>query len=145
MIPQEIIGTIVYWILVVAVYGVIIDGIGWLIFILGRKYVKFFKDKQADEISVFVGIMALAITIFMDDTMKSILSINLICLMIIVFLGYTVARGVAQAENTVAKKKIVKCAGIMVGGVVVAIEYFYGPIGIIALPIGCLLAYSEIF
>ena len=145
MIPQEVVATIVHWILVITVSVTIIGGIGWLIFILGRKYVKFFKDKQADEISVFVGIIVLAITIFMADTMKSILSINLFYLMSIVFVGYTVVRGIVQAENIEAKKKILKYAGIMVGCVVVvvAIGYFFGPIGIIAVPIGCLLSYSE--
>ena len=142
MIPQVVLATIVHWILVIGVCGAIIGGIGWLLLILGRKYIKFFKEKQADEISIFVGFITLAIVVFASDLIKSILSINLIGLMIVVFVGYTVARGVIQEESTEAKKEILKYAGIAVGCVagVIAMGYFFGAIGIIAIPIGCLLA-----
>ena len=143
MIRHEMVAMIAHWILVIVVYAVSIGAIG-LLFMLGRKYIKFLKNKQADEISVFVGLMTLAIVVFSSDFIKSILSINLIGLMIVVFVGYTVIRGVIQTENTMAKKKILKYVGIVVGciGGVVAIGHFFGVIGLIAIPIGGMWAYS---
>lgn len=143
MIRHEMVAMIAHWILVIVVYAVSIGAIG-LLFLLGRKYIKFLKNKQADEISVFVGLMTLAIVVFSSDFIKSILSINLIGLMIVVFVGYTVIRGVIQTENTMAKKKILKYVGIVVGciGGVVAIGHFIRVIGLIAIPIGGMWAYS---
>lgn len=145
MIPQEEVEMMVHWIIVVGVYGVIIGAIGWLVLVLGKKYIRFFKDKQADEISVFVGLLTLAIVVFTSDLIKSILPINLVSLMILVFVGYTIIRGVIQAENVEVKMNILKWAGIVVGCVagVIAIGYFFGAIGLIAIPIGGMLAYSE--
>lgn len=145
MIPKEVVAMIVHWILVIGVYAASIGAIGWLLFTLGKKYIKFFKDKLADEISVFVELMILAIVVFASDLIKSILSINLICLMIVAFAGYTVVRGFVQADNTELKKKILKWAGITVGCItgVIAMGHFFGVIGIIAIPIGGMLAYSE--
>ena len=146
MIPQVVLATIVHWIFVIGVCGAIIGGIGWLLLILGRKYIKFFKEKQADEISIFVGFITLAIVVFASDLIKSILSINLIGLMIEVFVGYTVLRGIIQAENIEAKKNILKGAGITIGCIVgvMAIGYLFGAIGLIAIPIGCLLVMGVI-
>lgn len=145
MIPQEVIATIVHWILVVGVYGVIIGAIGWAVLELGKKYIRFFKDKQADEISVFIGLITLAMVVFASEHIKSILSINLVELMILIFVGYTIIRGIIQAENVEIKKNILKWTGIMIGCAagVIAIGYFFGAIGLIAIPIGGMLACSE--
>ncbi len=145
MIPQEVVATIVHWILVVGVYGVIIGAIGWLIFVLGKKYARFFKDKQADEISVFVGLITLAMGVFTSDLIKSILSINLVGLMIVMFVGYTVVRGIIQAENVEVKKNILKWTGITAGGIAgaIAVGHFFGAIGLIAISMGGMLAYSD--
>ena len=78
MIPHEELALIIHWVLVAVVYTTVIGGTGWLIFILGRTYIKFFKDKQADEIYGFVGGKILAIMIFMADIIKSIQSILLV-------------------------------------------------------------------
>lgn len=145
MMPQEVVAMIVYWILVIGVYGVIIGAIGWLVFVLGKKYIRFFKDKQADEISVFVGLITLAMAVFTSDLIKLILSINLVGLMIVMFVGYTIVRGIIQAENVEVKKNILKWAGIMIGCVAgaVAIGHFFGATGIISMLIGCLLVASK--
>ena len=65
--------------------------------------------------------------------------------MIVVFVGYTIVRGIIQAENVEVKKNILKWTGIMVGCVagVIAIGYFFGAIGLIAISIGGMMAYSE--
>ena len=145
MLPQKVVASIVHWILVVGVYGVVIGAIGWAVLVLGKKYTRFFKDKQADEISVFIGLITLAMVVFASGLIKSILSINLVGLMIAVFVGYTIVRGIIQAENVEVKKNILKWTGIVVGCVagVIGIGYFFGAIGLIAIPIGGMLAYSE--
>lgn len=145
MLPQKVVASIVHWILVVGVYGAIISVIGWGVLVLGKKYIRFFKDKQADEISVFVGLITLAMVVFASDLIKSILSINLVGLMTLVFVGYTIIRGIIQAENVEVKKNILKWAEITVGCVagVIGIGYFFGAIGLIAIPIGILLTKSE--
>lgn len=145
MIPQPVVAVIIHWLLVVLVYGVICGGLGALLVIGGKKYVEFFNAKQADEISVFVGLVLLAITVYLADSIKSIVSINLILLAIMVFVGYTIVRGIIQAENKKVKHKIMKGAAIAVAciGVMAVIGHFFGPMGIIVLPIGGIWAYSE--
>lgn len=145
MIPQEVTATIVHWIMVSGVYGAIIGVVGWAVFVLGKKYIRFFKDKQADEISVFVGLITLAMGVFTSDLIKSILSINLVGLMIVMFVGYTVVRGIIQAENVEVKKNILKWTGITAGGIAgaIAVGHFFGAIGLIAISMGGMLAYSD--
>ncbi|WP_369122586.1 DUF6040 family protein [Lacrimispora defluvii] len=82
-------------------------------FVLGKKYIRFFKTKQADEISVFVGLMILTIVVFASDLNKTILSIN--------------------QESWF---------NVCVASVIV-IGHFFGVIGIIAFPIGGIMAYSD--
>ena len=145
MIPQEIVSRIVHWVLFIGIYCVIIGVIGGCVCILGRKYLVFFREKQNDEISVFAGLITLAIVVFASDIIKSILSINLIWLMIFVFMGYTIVRGIIQAENDDVKKNILKCVGLMGGCIatMVVIGHFFGAIGLIAVPIGIMLAICD--
>lgn len=145
MIPNATASMIVCWGLLIIVCVAIIGGLGATIVVLVKKYMCFFTKRQADAISVYVGLFILAITVFTADIIKSILSINLFLMAFLNFIGYTVVRGIIQAENTEAKKKILKYAGITVGGIgaFAVIVYFFGAIGIIAIPIGCLMAISE--
>lgn len=142
MIPQTIVVTIVHWVLLIIVCAGIMGGLGWLMVIVCKKYVNFFRKKQADEISVFVGLVTLAIVVYMANVIKSILSINLLFLAIIFFVGYTIVRGIVQSENTDVKMKILKYSGIVLGsiGAFVVMVHFFGGIAIIAIPIGCFLA-----
>lgn len=132
-------------ILDILVCGGIIGGLGLLIVIMGKRYADFFRIKQADEILVFVGLLTLAIIVFVADFIKSFLSINFILLPIIVFTVYTVVRGIIQTENKKVKKGILKYSAIAVGdiGVFAIMVHFFGGNVLIAIPIGCLLALSE--
>ena len=49
----------------------------------------------------------------MADVIKSILFINLFMIVLGIYVGYTVVRGI-QAENTETKTKILKYVGIVV-------------------------------
>lgn len=145
IIPNTVVSNVVHWILVVIVSAGIVGGAGVMIFIMGKKYVKYFKDEQMDEISVYVGLLIFALTMFAADFIKSIVSINLIAAAITMFFEYSVIRGIIQAENKEIKKQILKYTAIAVGGIGVfaVMVHFFGAIGIIAVPIGCLLAYSD--
>lgn len=103
IISQPKIAGIIHWVILIIVSAGIIIGLGLLIISIGKKYVDFFRQKQADEISVFVGLVILAIIVFLADFIKSMLSINLLLLMILMFVGYTVARGFLEVENNEIK------------------------------------------
>lgn len=145
MIPNTTAALIIHWILLIIVCTAIIGGLGVSLVVLVKKYMSFYRKRQADAISVYVGLFVLAIIVFVADMIKSILSINLFMVALVIFVGYTIVRGVIQAENTEAKKKIMKYAGIAMGGVgtFAIIVYFFGAIGIIAIPIGMLIAEGE--
>ena len=65
--------------------------------------------------------------------------------MIVMFVGYTVVRGIIQAENVEVKKNILKWTGITAGGIAgaIAVGHFFGAIGLIAISMGGMLAYSD--
>lgn len=141
LIPQAIIATVVHWLIYVAIVIGFVGTCGLLIIVLGKKYIDFIRKKQVDEISVFAGLVILLIMVFTADIIKSIISINLFWLGIIIFMVYTVVRGVLQAENEEVKKQILKCSVIAGGsiGAIAAMIHFFGTIGLIAIPIGLLI------
>ena len=98
MIPQEFVAVIVHWLLWLIVFIAILGAFGILIFMLGAKYYLFFKERQADEISVFVALIDLATIVFLAKQIKSILSINLLLLMLFIFVLYSVIRANIQVE-----------------------------------------------
>ena len=134
MIPHDIVSVIVHWILVIIVVAGISGGLGVLAFRSCKKYLDYFKKKQADEISVFVVLITLIIVVFMADQIKSILSINLFGLMLLICVFYTVVIGLMQAEDKEANKKIIKGVVIAIGGVgvIAVVFHFFGVIGLIA-------------
>ena len=121
-----------------------IQAIGILIVILGWKYFLLFKEKQANEISVFVALMDLAVTVFLVEQLKSILSINLLLVMFFIFALYKVIRAIMQVENTQVRKGILECAGVMVGSIAVValMVRFIDPLVIIVILIGLFLVAS---
>lgn len=135
-----VVSNVVHWILVVIVSEGIVGGAGVMIFIMGKKYVKYFKNEQMDEISVYVGLLIFALTMFAADFIKSIVSINLIAAAIMMFFGYSVIKGIIQAENEEIKKQILKYTAIAVGGIGVfaVMVHLFGVIGVIAVPLAFL-------
>lgn len=145
MIPYDTASLIAHWILVIVVAAGVTGGIGILVFLICKKYYGYFRKKQADEISVFVALITLIIVVFLADQIKSIISINLFGILLLVFVIYSVVRGLIQTENKEAKKKIIKGAGMaIVGvGVIIAAFHFFGGIGLIGVIGGGLWAMSE--
>jgi len=145
MMPYDTFSAVVHWILVVVVVAGVTGGLGILAFLICNKYYGYFRKKQADEISVFVALITLIIVVFLADQIKSIVSINLFGLILLIFAIYTVVRGLLQAGNKEAKKKIIKGAGMAIVGVGVIITafHFFSGIGLIGVITGALWAMSE--
>ena len=93
LITQPFIGAVVYWTIWMIITALLTGIVGGLIFVAGRKSVCFFIEKQADEISVFAGLMDLAVIVFLADMIKSLLPINLFILCILIFVVFVIARG----------------------------------------------------
>lgn len=145
MISYDTFSAIVQWILVIVVVAGVSGGLGILVFLICKKYYGYFRKKQADEISVFVALITLIIVVFLAEQIKSILSINLFGLMLLVFVIYTVVRGLYHAEDIESKEKIIKGAGMaIIGvGVIAVVFHFFGGIGLIGVIVGGLWAMSE--
>ena len=115
---------------------------GLLVFFATRAYAQFFKDKQADEITGWAVLMDTAMVVFLADEIRSILSINLVLLFLLIFASYSLIRAILQAENTQVRNAVIKYA-VIVGGSIAGVAlmvHFFGVIGIIAIHIGLLLA-----
>ena len=71
--------------------------------------------KQADEISLFIGIVDLAVAVSMADEIKMLIPCNLILVMLTVFVAYTVIRGIIQTEYKEERNIILKWSAIVLG------------------------------
>lgn len=99
MIPVDILAAIAHWLILIIVSGVLVYGVALIFFRIGKQYVDFLLEKQADDISAVVGLSILAIIVFMADSIKAFISINLTGLMVLVFVMYSAVRGWVQANS----------------------------------------------
>jgi hypothetical protein len=83
---------ILYYLIIIIIIIVICGIPGLIIYLIGKKYVEWYKKEIADHISMWVAVVTLAITIFFAEEITSILSINLIWLNIIIHLLYSAGR-----------------------------------------------------
>ena len=111
-------------------------------FMVIKSYVHFFKNKQADEITAYAVLMDMAVVLFLADEIRTVLSVNLILVFILIFVVYSLVRAVLQVEYTQARNTVIKYAAIVGGSIagIALMEHFFGVLGIIAIPIGLLLA-----
>ena len=113
MLDSGIVGAIIHWILqlVVSVGG------GALLVALAIngivKFKEFFKKNYADEITVLVMLMALAVIVICADYV-ALLPVNLIVLYILVFVGYMVIRAFMAWEDEEAKKNLLVYVGLTI-------------------------------
>lgn len=120
---------IVSEILYLLVSALLVGTVLVILFIMAIAYIRFIQQNQADELSVFVAVIDLACVLFMADEIKQAGSINLLLLMILIFLTYSVTRGVLEMKNKEVRNKLLLDAGIIVGfagGVIIMIR-FLGP------------------
>ena len=115
MIPQAVVAMIVHWILW-GIFTVIFIAIScFMLFIAGSLYIDILLRKQADEISLFIGIVDLAVAVSMADEIKMLIPCNLILVMLTVFVAYTVIRGIIQTEYKEERNIILKWSAIVLG------------------------------
>jgi hypothetical protein len=94
MIPQPIVATIVHWLLLILVLVVLCGGLGVLIIFCGVKLFTGYTEKLefADDWSLLVFLVSLALSIFFADELRAFLPINLLLLNILVHAVYVLVR-----------------------------------------------------
>lgn len=91
-IPQEIVATIVHWLLwFIVLFGV---GIGAVVLLLIgiAKLVKWYAEEYADNTSLGFALVSLALSIFFAEEIRAFLPINLLLLLILVHIVYVLIR-----------------------------------------------------
>ena len=87
-IQNSIIAGIMYWLFSGVVMGILFLITGWLIIGIGYQIGKIYRKYCWDIISIMVVIMSTAIAIYFGDWIKSVISINLITLLLLVHVVY---------------------------------------------------------
>ena len=135
-IPNEFLAIAVYWVIIVFLSLAMLGIVGIGLFIVGRKYYNFFIEYQKDELTVFVCLMDLALMVFADKLIKSVFSVNIVIMGIILFCIYSLIRGVIEMKDKDAQYKLV--SGVIVSfigvGVTALLIHMIGGWVILALP-----------
>lgn len=144
-IPQPTIAFILHWVIWILVLTAIFGGLGVTAFLLIKTYAGYFRKKQTDEITAFAILMDLAVTVFLAEQIKTILSVNLVLLFFALFALYSAIRAVIRMENVTARNRLFKYVAITCGCIAgMAVMFrFIGMIGAIAVPIGLILGLAE--
>lgn len=94
MIPQPIVAVIVHWLLLILVLLLLCGGLGVLVCISGVKLFTGYTEKLefADDWSLLVFLVSLALSIFFADDIRAVVPINLLLLNILVHALYVLIR-----------------------------------------------------
>ena len=87
-ISNSIVSGIVYWLIAAIVMGILFIITGFLIIGLGYQVGKIYRKYCWDIISIMVAIMSTAIVIYFGEWIKSVIPINLIVLLLLVYVVY---------------------------------------------------------
>ena len=91
-ISNSIVSGIVYWLIAAIVMGILFIITGFLIIGIGYQVGKIYRKYCWDIISIMVAIMSTAIVIYFGEWIKSVIPINLIVLLLLVYVVYIVIR-----------------------------------------------------
>lgn len=108
---------LLYFIITAVIYGILFI----VISIPMRKYMGFFLKKQADEFTLFLLMVCIAIPVFFVSEIKTVMSLNLTIVMLILFSGCMTVRGILLMEDKKIRNGILGTAGALTGGFVVMI------------------------
>lgn len=137
MISQAVLAMIVHWFLWGVFTILFITIICFAVFIVGYLYVDHLLRKQVDELSIFVGIVDLAVIVSLADEIKMLIPCNLIIVMLATFAVYTVIRGIIQMEDKEARNILLKWVVIILGIIATLVGVFrffgYKGIGVVIL------------
>ena len=84
-ISNSIVSGIVYWLIAAIVMGILFIITGFLIIGIGYQVGKIYRKYCWDIISIMVAIMSTAIVIYFGEWIKSVIPINLIVLLLLVY------------------------------------------------------------
>ena len=87
-IPNSIVSGVVYWLIAAIVMGILFLITGLLIVGIGYQVGKIYRKYCWDIISIMVAIMSTAIVIYFGEWIKSVIPINLIVLLLLVYVVY---------------------------------------------------------
>ena len=87
-IPNRILSGLMYWLIVAIVMGILFIITGLLIVGIGYQVGKIYRKYCWDIISIMVAIMSTAIVIYFGEWIKSVIPINLIVLLLLVYVVY---------------------------------------------------------
>ena len=87
-ISNSIVSGIVYWLIAAIVMGILFIITGFLIIGIGYQVGKIYRKYCWDIISIMVAIMSTAIVIYFGEWIKSVIPINLIVLLLLVYAVY---------------------------------------------------------
>ena len=87
-ISNSIVSGIVYWLIATIVMGILFIITGWIIVWSGYQVGKIYRKYCWDIISIVEVITSTAIAIYFGDWIKSVISINLITLLLLVHVVY---------------------------------------------------------
>ncbi len=138
MIPQPVLAGILHWGLQAVVTVALIGLAGFGIAFAVKKYFDFFTKKQADEFSLAVALVILAIGVFLSDIIKKAFTVNIQELMLLIWSLYSLSRGILQMKNKDVRNSLLKGLAIASGSIggVVLLVYVLGPIGLLGAVVG---------
>ena len=87
-ISNSIISGIVYWLIAAIVMGILFLITGFLIIGIGYHVGKIYRKYCWDILSIMVTMMSTAIVIYLGEWIKSVITINLIVLLLLVHVVY---------------------------------------------------------
>ena len=87
-ISNSVISGIVYWLIAAIVMGILFIITGLIIVWIGYQVGKIYRKYCWDILSIMVAIMSTAIAIYFGERIKSVMSINLIVLLLLVHVVY---------------------------------------------------------
>ena len=87
-ISNSIVSGIVYWLIAAIVMGILFIITGFLIIGIGYQVGKIYRKYCWNIISIMVAIMSTAIVIYFGEWIKSVIPINLIVLLLLVYVVY---------------------------------------------------------
>ena len=87
-IPNRILSGLMYWLIVAIVMGILFIITGLLIVGIGYQVGKIYRKYCWDILSIIVAITSTAIVIYFGEWIKSIISMNLILLLLLVHVVY---------------------------------------------------------
>ena len=82
-IPNEIIAGIIYWLLMILVVGICVAGTGILAILIEIKVIELYKKNCWDVITLLMILTSVAIVIYFGESIKKVLSVNLLLLFVL--------------------------------------------------------------